>query len=65
MIEQTMIASMKRRNESNGGPVNRDGWYGEYATCEICGEQRTCTEEFGLVTCQSCHVDFLPAARLL
>lgn len=30
------------------------------ATCELCGAERRCIEQYGLTACQACHHDLLP-----
>jgi len=34
--------------------------YGEITECELCENERLCTDRFGLVTCQRCQAEFLP-----
>jgi len=62
--QQRMIGSMKRRRESKGSPVRRGGRAGE-SQCELCGERRTCSDQFGIEACRACHVDFLPSHGVL
>jgi hypothetical protein len=38
---------------------------GQWTECELCGEERLCTERCDMVTCQRCQVDFLPRKGLL
>jgi len=54
-------------NHSNRGPSaltndsTSDGpRYGEIAECELCENERHCTDRCGMVTCRRCQDDFLP-----
>jgi len=54
-------------NPASRGPsaltntANSDGpQYGEITECELCENERHCTDRCGLVTCPTCQADFLP-----
>jgi len=34
--------------------------YGEITECELCENERHCTDRCGMVTCRRCQADFLP-----
>ena len=34
--------------------------YGEITECELCENERHCTDRCGLLTCRRCQADFLP-----
>jgi len=40
---------------SNNGPR-----YGEITECELCENERLCTDRYGMCTCRRCQADFLP-----
>ncbi|MDS0281373.1 hypothetical protein [Haloarcula onubensis] len=60
-----MIGSASRRQGRKTGlnpPTNSsDYYYGERATCDICEVEQQCFDRFGMVTCQACQSEFLPA----
>lgn len=57
--EHTSI-SPYRRNSSPGPPTP-----GERVRCELCEDTKRCFDKYGLITCQDCHHDLLPARGLL
>jgi len=34
----------------------------EKAACELCGDRTKCSDRYGMVTCQACQRDLLPAS---
>jgi len=39
--------------------------HGEFMECELCGRERTCNENDGMVVCQVCQRDLLPSGWAL
>lgn len=53
-------------NGSQGPPnpydrdMGQNSQSGKKTTCELCGAEALCVEQYGLTACQCCHHNLLP-----
>jgi hypothetical protein len=64
-----MLGSMNDETTGSGG-LNRPNqtheyWHGRWVECELCQTEQQCFDRYGLVTCQTCHTEFLPSGGVL
>jgi len=55
-----MNPSSRDKSALTNGSTSDGPRYGQITECELCQNERHCTDRCGMLTCSACQDDFLP-----